>query len=88
MTKRVTGDLNPKIYTRFREFMETNNLTESQALDKILVEYFGTALDSDLTVDKQEALRRQTDTAGLTVQQLAIHLQCDPETGRKDSKLS
>ena len=84
---RVTGDVNPKTYTRFREFMEKNGLTESQALDRILAEYFGTALDSERSLHKQEAIRQQTDAEpvspdtdlGLTGQQLAAYLQCDPE---------
>ena len=82
---RVTGDVNPKTYTSFREFMEKNGLTESQALDRILTEYFGTALDSK-RLHKQEAVRRKTAPAlspdtelGLTRQQLAAYLQCDPE---------
>ena len=84
---RVTGDVNPKTYPKFREFMEKNGLTESQALDRILAEYFGTALTSKRSLHKQEAIRQQTDAEpvspdtdlGLTGQQLAAYLQCDPE---------
>ena len=84
---RVTGDVNPKTYTSFREFMEKNGLTESQALDRILTEYLGTALNSERSLHKQEAVRRKTAESalspntelGLTGQQLAAYLQCDPE---------
>ena len=87
MTKRVTGDIHSTTYTRLSEFMEQNGLTQSQALDKILADYFGIALDLERTsLKKQDAIRRQTDAKaspdtnlGLTGQQLCDYLKCDPE---------
>jgi hypothetical protein len=55
---RVVGYIQPDTHVKLQQYMQTNNLTESKALDLILSEYFGVdvprvALSSTLDIDSR-----------------------------------
>ncbi|MFW6296250.1 MAG: hypothetical protein ACOC04_03560 [Halothece sp.] len=90
---RIEADIRPETYTKLRQFMEENQLPESQAINRILQDYLEPTIVSEnylmtpdpntqpperVALPKQSPLPENLAKKALTEEELAEFLQCDP----------
>ncbi|MEQ8963331.1 MAG: hypothetical protein RLP02_36410 [Coleofasciculus sp. C2-GNP5-27] len=88
---RVVGYISPVTYSKLKEFMEAQALTETEAIDKILSTYLGTTplpkpangfetKGSSITAESSTPVSPSAipKDKSLTQNQLAERLKCDP----------